>query len=61
MSAFDPKQTSSSGTTCGLTQVVLAVVTKGSLLIGGRHTFELDGSRWTARYLEWRDDYVLAL
>ena len=40
---------------------LLARVTRGSLLIGGRHTFELDGSRWTARYLECRDDYVLAL
>jgi len=42
-------------------KAVLARVTKGSLLIGGRHTFELDRSRWTARYLEYRDDYVLAL
>ena len=60
MSANDPKQTFS-GRCEGYTGIPPTLTGYDGLVIGGRHTFELDGSRWTARYLECRDDYVLAL
>jgi len=41
--SIDPKQTSSSGTTCGLAGSTAARTGyDGSLLIGGRYTFGLD-------------------